>query len=140
MPNCQKANIPDCTFDGRQATDAILRLGKEKGYSFPAAEYCNNYKTPGTKAGEWFLPSTSEYNFIVSSLRYHQIVNNALLSIKRPVMEPYDGYWTSNESKSDGAWLALGPAQWSLSSSSHWMDHGKYETNIYVRPMINYGI
>lgn len=51
--------------DGRKNTDLILAYAKShSGVTMPAAEYCNNYSTPGTKAGDWYLMSASEHSLL----------------------------------------------------------------------------
>lgn len=75
------------TTTGKEETQAILEYRGEKpeGWTpdiddpndFPAASLCNLYRTPGTKPGDWYLPSENElqiiyviYNVIAYSLSY----------------------------------------------------------------------
>ena len=66
------------------------------GYS-PAACCCVAYSTPGTKPGDWYLPSANELNQIYE--------NKAAINEKRTAIKgsgfDADRYWSSTESSSD---------------------------------------
>lgn len=66
--NSADAIVDNISFtDGKLNTQLILAYAKEhEGVEMPAAEYCYNYSTPGTKAGDWFLMSTSEHTLLES--------------------------------------------------------------------------
>ena len=66
------------------------------GYS-PAACCCVAYSTPGTKPGDWYLPTANELNQIY--------VNKTAINEKRTAIKGSgfddDRYWSSTESSSD---------------------------------------
>lgn len=64
---------------GKDNTAILLSFGKSKNLHFSAAEYCNNYKTPGTSSGQWFLPS--HYEFIVPLQADFDKLNNIAKSL-----------------------------------------------------------
>ncbi len=51
-------------WNGKENTKIIIDYCKANGKSCPAAEYAYNYKTPGTKAGDWYLPSYGELEYL----------------------------------------------------------------------------
>lgn len=50
--------------DGKNNTECLLK----QSYAVPAAEYCGSYKTEGTKAGDWFLPSMEELSILCENI------------------------------------------------------------------------
>ena len=134
------------TISGRTATDKILTFGRENNYSFPAAEYADSYATPGTKSGDWHLPSIQEIQPVIYTMAtsYLRIVNDSLsVAGGEAFAENYDAYWTSDESQANGAYMLLGTAKWkepwtaTSTWKSRWFNHGKYEY-AYIRPFIYY--
>ncbi|MBO5443501.1 MAG: hypothetical protein J6A33_06915, partial [Alphaproteobacteria bacterium] len=89
-----------CGIDGKVNTAEIIAYGKSNNVSFPAAEYCNNYKTAGTKAGDWFLPSAAQaYQFS----KAHNQIKAALQSLgKSDYFSNF--FWTSTENTTEN-WL-----------------------------------
>lgn len=75
--------------DGKDRTRKLV----DTSFSFEAANWCNDIVTPGTKRGDWYLPSVSEL--------YHMMVNVRKLN---HVIEKVGGiricdsnsYWSSN--------------------------------------------
>lgn len=137
-----------CKTSGKQATDNILKYGAENNYSFPAAEYCNDYIVPGTSAGAWWhLPSIAELGSATysSASDARRVVNDTLSLVGGQILGDNDAYWTSDEAQSSGAYMLLGASQWKKpytsaeSLKSRWFSHGKYES-AYVRPFINYKV
>ena len=123
---------PSCYVTGKDNTNTILSYGKEKGYSFPAAEYCNKYK-PGNvyivedwfAPGQWFLPSMRELNTLYSK---KAAVNATLEKLKATKLEDYY-YWSSTQYKLGYAFdkaMANGNANYATISA--------YEFN--VRPAV----
>lgn len=92
--------FPNAGVNGKINTGIILEHGKTNSISYPAAEYCANYKTSGTNAGDWFMPS------------YMQLVK---LNVGRKEIEAtankisaaniYDYTWSSTENNAIDAWL-----------------------------------
>ena len=137
-----------CKTSGKQATDNILKYGAENNYSFPAAEYCNDYIVPGTSAGAWWhLPSIAELNSATysSTSDARRVVNDTLSLVGGQILGDDEAYWTSDEAQASGAYMLLGASKWTKpyttteSLKSRWFSHGKYES-AYVRPFINYKV
>ena len=74
---------------GRANTNAMLAI-----CSTGAAFEADNYKTPTTHAGDWFLPSEGELMLMYTNLRQAGVGGFA-----------YGTYWSSTESSSYYAWL-----------------------------------
>ena len=77
---------------GKSNTEAILAYGKANNISYPAAEYCNQYRTSGTGAGDWVLPSLDELRLL--SGRFSE-VNSTLTLLGKSLIDGY--YWSSSE-------------------------------------------
>lgn len=95
-------------FDGKGNTDKIIaevtaswKTGAitnsiELG-NYPAACCCRRYKTTGTSAGNWYLPTMGELGYLVYNA---QMINNVLASINKPVLfidRSQIMLWSSNE-------------------------------------------
>ena len=98
-------NITDRTLaiadlDGKKNTSTILAYCKANGYSCPAFEYVNSYKTEGTKAGDWYLPSMGELYAIYGNMG---VLNVALGKIAATRLS--GDYWSSSESSYKSAWF-----------------------------------
>ena len=59
---------------GKYNTSAILTYGKSNNILYPAAFGCFNAKTDGTKAGDWFLPSSEELELVMNKLDEFNII------------------------------------------------------------------
>ena len=105
LENCTADNIlSSCDTDGYSNTQKLIAFSKEKNYFgnnvFGAAEYCYEYTTEGTKAGDWFLPSYAEFNNLWK-------VRNKLKATFESFGETFPNcsvYWTSNEYSDIEAW------------------------------------
>ena len=100
-------NITDRTLaitdlDGKKNTSTILAYCKANGYSCPAFEYVNSYKTEGTKAGDWYLPSMGELYAIYGNMG---VLNVALGKIAATRLTTLSHYWSSSESSYKSAWF-----------------------------------
>ncbi len=84
FPNCDVEERLSCGTDGKTNTAAIIAFGKTESWEFPAAEYCNEYKTPGTEAGDWFLPSYSQLWEIYQN---KDRINATLQKLGKPAMD-----------------------------------------------------
>ncbi len=94
LENCSSTREPlSCGTDGKANTAVIIAFGKNKNISYPAAEYCNKYKTAGTKAGDWFLPSYVELKKIYDV----KSMINPILNILGKSSIGDDVYWSSTE-------------------------------------------
>ena len=122
-------NITDRTLaitdlDGKKNTSTILAYCKTKGKSCPAFEYVNSYKTEGTKAGDWYLPSTGELYAIYGNMG---VLNVALGKIAATRLDR-DFYWSSSEYSEDDAWYL-----WFSDGSA---DDSSKSYNCAVRPVL----
>ena len=77
---------------GKYKTRVVLEYCKANGYSCPALEYVNSYKTAGTIAGDWHIPAIGELNAIYG---YKDILNTALGKIGGTKLRT-DYYWSSS--------------------------------------------
>ena len=80
-------------WQGKNNTRLVLEYCKTNGYSCPAFEYVNSYKTEGTKAGDWYLPAMGELNAIHGN---KDVLNIALRKISGIELGT-DWYWSSDE-------------------------------------------
>ena len=90
------AGDPEKDFAGKYNTRYIVL----QNYETPAAEYCYNYSTPGTKKGDWYLPAAGEAQFIYNN---KETLNFILFKLgKQQLLN--DDYWTSTEQNNRYAW------------------------------------
>ncbi len=84
-------------YDGSVNTSGIISTQGDGSY---AAKLCTDYATPGTSAGDWYLPAVDELSKLFQE-RY--VVNKAA---KKNIVS-YNSCWTSTESdiKNDYAWV-----------------------------------
>ena len=80
-------------WQGKNNTRLVLEYCKTNGYSCPAFEYVNSYKTDGTKAGDWYLPAMGELNAIYQN---KDVLNTALGKIGGPILGSNE-FWSSSE-------------------------------------------
>ena len=89
--NTQKC-LDACTKENKDLKNGVTNL-PEIGYCAPVC-CCVAYSTPGTKSGDWYLPTPGEL--------YQIIENKAILNKKRTVLvgnefSDYFNYWTCLE-------------------------------------------
>ena len=99
-------NITDSTLaitdlDGKKNTSTILAYCKTKGKSCPAFEYVNSYKTEGTKAGDWYLPSMGELYAISGNKGVLNVALGKIMATKLGA----NYYWSSSENSGTNAWI-----------------------------------
>ena len=87
-------------FQGESNTQIISDYCKSNNKACKAIEYINNYKTTGTKAGDWHLPSMGELERIFT---YKSILNVYLEIAGGSNLN--QTYWSSNEFNSDSMWI-----------------------------------
>ena len=122
-------NITDSTLtitdlDGKKNTSTILAYCKANGKSCPAFEYVNSYKTEGTKAGDWYLPSMGELYAIHGNVG---VLNVALGKIAATRLTT-SWYWSSSE-------YSIGNA-WKLDFGNGSVDYYGKSIHVYVRPVL----
>ena len=114
-------------WQGKNNTKTILEYCSANGYSCPAFEYVNSYKTSGTNAGDWYLPAMGELNAIYNN---KDVLNIALGKIGGTKLGA-DYYWSSSEtSYSDSAW------EFYFGNGGMYNDYKS--NNAYVRPVMQY--
>ena len=87
-------------FNGAQNTSCIINYSSSNSY--PAAEYCNNYRpvSSGTGSSGWYLPAAGELYVMSSS---YEAINLGLQKLsKTKLQNAY--YWSSSE-YGNGAWV-----------------------------------
>ena len=87
-------------WQGKKNTQIVLEYCKANGKSCPAFEYVNSYKTEGTKAGDWYLPSIGELSAIYGNMG---VLNTALGKIGGTELST-GWHWSSSEGTNNRAW------------------------------------
>ena len=64
MPKIIDTEDIDSDCFGERNTLLFMEFCQGNDISCPAIEYAYNYKTPGTKAGDWYLPSYGELEYL----------------------------------------------------------------------------
>ena len=98
-------NITDSTLaitdlDGKKNTSTVLAYCKANGKSCPAFEYVNSYKTEGTKAGDWYLPSMGELYAIYGNMGVLNVALGKIAATRFTI----NWYWSSSEDSNRLAW------------------------------------
>ena len=100
LSNCSSSSAVTADWQGKNNTRLMLEYCKN-GYSCPAFEYVNSYKTDGTKAGDWYLPAMGELNAIYQN---KDALNTALGKIGgTKLLNSY--HWSSSEGSNEYAWV-----------------------------------
>ena len=124
VSNITSSSAVTADWQGKNNTRVVLEYCKANGKSCPAFEYVNSYKTEGTIAGDWYLPSMGELNAIygnkgVLNLALGKIGGTELIS---------NHYWSSSVYPPDEAWgLNFG--------GGNVYSTGK-NSSLYVRPVL----
>ena len=94
-----KWNTKRCVFKAtnQDKTSDKVDNNKGEGYCAPAC-CCDRYSTPGTKQGDWYLPSTGELNKLYEN---KTIINEKRTAIKGSGFSESNGYWSSREYSSN---------------------------------------
>lgn len=121
-------------FNGRENTDKALALADgttdNTQAAFAAFAAVNRFRTNGTNAGDWYLPSYKELSLYQTN--YADInakitaIKNASSSIVNTVSSPQ---WTSIETSTSAN-------AWSLGSSGSW-DNSRRSNAVAVRGMLS---
>ena len=133
VPNLQ--NISDkaaaqLDWNGQNNTKLIWNYCKANGKSCPAIEYVSNYKTEGTKAGDWFLPSIGLWNIFNQN---SETIQTSLGKIgKNPFIDTtaIREYWSSTLYSKTAAWYEYYANSFGFDGKS--TIHG-------IIPVINFG-
>ena len=113
-------------YNGKSNTSIIIAHGDSNRYGTPAADYCYNYVTTGTKKGDWYLPAGGELQLINDN---KTTLNNSLSKVGGTQL-PTSGHWSSSEHSSLNAWRLY-------FSSGNWGNYSKKYID-YVRPILAY--
>ena len=100
LSNIELSSTVTADWQGKNNTKVVLEYCKTIGKSCPAFEYVNSYKTEGTQAGDWYLPSMGELYAIYGN---KDVLNIALGKIEGTKLGA-DYYWSSSEHSNGGAW------------------------------------
>ena len=85
-------------WEGKENTQTIVKYCSNNMKSCPAAEYVNNYKTKGTSAGDWYLPSKNELALMLTN---KTILDGTLAKISAAQLN--NDYWSSTEAYKEAA-------------------------------------
>ena len=127
LSNFMSASTAIADWMGYNNTRYALALCKTSNKKCPVYEYVTNYKTEGTKAGDWYLPALGELN----SMYVGKGILNATLSKIGGIKFSEDWQWSSTEGTEVDIWtLSFANGNPSLSykvnnNNSH-----------YVRPVL----
>ena len=128
IPGLTNYSIDTVTSDynGKSNTSIIIAHGDSNGYETPAADYCYNYSTAGTKQEDWYLPAGGELQLIYNN---KTTLNNSLSKVGGMQLKN-SNHWSSSESIACCARLLD-------FDSGYW--NGNYKDFIYyVRPILAY--
>ena len=110
-------------FNGKSNTAAMIARGADK---YPAAKYAYEYATPGTQAGDWYLPAAGEVFRIAQNI----IKIKETFSLLGKSLNEYTQYWSSTECSSSSA------SKDYLDNLSGWRGHSSKIYKDYVRPVL----
>ena len=99
VKNYETSSTALSDINGKKNTKNILKYSRVGGRVSPAAEYVDAYKTKGTSAGDWYLPSLGELDILYK--------NKAKLSTALDLFGLrvfHSSFWSSTENSSLMAW------------------------------------
>ena len=113
-------------LNGKGNTRLILEFAQNRGLKAKAAEYCANYAYDGVNAGEAFLPSIDELEYLYKN---KELISEKLALICGADLFDEWYYWSSSEGSNYYAWYQ--------SFFSGLVNYGnKSYGNYYVRPVV----
>ena len=124
--NISSSSAATGDWQGKNNTKLVLEYCKDNGYSCPAFEYVNNYKTEGTKEGDWYLPAMGELNAIYSN---KSVLNTALSKIGGTKVEAAEAYSLSSTEAPDKSF-------WRIYFNNGDIDNVRKSNNGNVRPVL----
>ena len=98
-----KWNTKRCVFKAtnQDKTSGKVENKSDAGYCAPAC-CCDRYSTPGTKQGDWYLPSIGELYQLYEN---KTAINEKRTAIKGSGFSESDNYWSSREDSSDREYI-----------------------------------
>ena len=90
--NCSGEYLSACAQDFSSCEEAKKVTSRFNRYEVPAAWAAQDYKTVGTKAGDWCLPAPGIFTSIYNHL---DIINNTLSKVGKTKIYGNEGYWSS---------------------------------------------
>ena len=116
-------------LNGKKNTRYILKTAKRLGQKAEAAEYCANYAYDSVNAGEAFLPSIDELEYLYKNKR---LVNEKLALIDGADLLDGWFYWSSSDNSNFNSALS----QSFHSGRVYCCCNLKYCSHYYVRPVV----
>lgn len=102
LEQCTDAESALNNMDGKHNTEMIAKDERYKDGFFPAAKWCLEYETKGTKKGDWYLPACGE---LWHNMLRNIFILNAVMKCSSVGVElgTNDFYWSSTEYSSGSA-------------------------------------
>ena len=142
-PNIDISNIPTHTeensaktdYDGKENTNKVWKACQSYPYEAdcPALEYVNSYKSEGTKAGDWYIPSAGEMNTIYLN---REVLNTTLNNMGAFPLQSSDDYLTSTLKNAAGIWVVNFSARGELYGETYFTDERIDTPNHCARPVL----
>ena len=104
IPTHTEENSAKTDYDGKENTNKALKACQSDPYGLDcsALEYVNSYKSEGTKAGDWYIPSAGEMNTIYLN---REVLNITLNNMGAYPLQSSDDYLTSTLKKEASIWV-----------------------------------
>ena len=104
IPTHTEENSAKTDYDGKENTNKALKACQSDPYGLDcsALEYVNSYKSEGTKAGDWYIPSAGEMNTIYLN---REVLNTTLDNMGAYPLQSSDDYLTSTLKKEASIWV-----------------------------------
>lgn len=88
------------SLNGKVLTENVLKSEHYKPTKYPTFKYISEYKTKGTKAGDWYVGAIGE---LEKMSRNTMQINISLMMLKGATLL-YDWLWSSSEYSGNNAW------------------------------------
>ena len=104
IPIHTEENSAKTDYDGKENTNKILKACQSNpyGYDCVGVDYVNSYKTEGTKAGDWYIPSAGEMNTIYLN---KEVLNTTLKNMGAYPLQSSDDYLSSTLKNAARMWV-----------------------------------
>ena len=148
IPNLNKPTNINTDFNGKKNTQLIIDYCQKNNKSCPAVEYASNYKTDGTKVGDWYLPATGELLLLLAN---RKTVNTGLNKVGGDVVfytedgsqfRYYHNHWASSIYNADNSYLCSSGSCREEKKTEDYESYSSsgdnYTFSYTSRPIINY--